>query len=340
MNMKATNTNPAAGVADADKSELSVDQGVDKLLAARVAPADEEADEETQPEESNEGDAPEEEEQGDEGEEGNDEEEQDSDEDSDSADEDDEEQEDDKKTHSIMVDGQEHKVTSKELKEYAQKGLDYTNKTKALGEERKQIQTVQSEWKQKTESVISELQLLEVGLTAPRYKQEEIDALMATDPAKATQLKHEEDKRLQSLKYVKDRIATVKHEQAEAEKAQLLERKKENYQRLVEVMPEMAFNATDKKPSEAATRLNTYLLGSDFTQEDIDSVVDHRYFVMAEKARKYDELTKGKKPQQKKPVPKVTKKTVVKKPLPKRTAMDKLSKSGSIEDALDVLLNK
>lgn len=337
------NTKPMTSAVEGNGA-LTVEQGVDELLKKK--PADQNTDEPT--DDSN----PNPEDQADEAVDGNEEEEtvdenENSEEDPDSADDEDEQATDDEqsdedseeKVHSLLVDGQEHKVTAKELKALAQQGMDYTNKTKALAEERKVIHATQSEWKSKADAVVQEYQVLEVGLMHPRATQEQIDELMKTNPAQATQLKHEEEKRLASLKYVRDRITSVKAEQAKVQEAQVLEQKKTAYQELVRQFPEFAFNATEKKPSEAATRLNSYLTSQDFSQEDIDAVADHRHFVIAEKARRYDELMKTKKPAPKKPLPKVTKKTNVKAPPPKRSPMEKLGKTGSIDDAVDLLLN-
>lgn len=337
----APNTKPMSSSPTAveGSGELTLDSALDEVLKKEPQNSDEPSDDAN----------PNPEDQADDAVDGNEEEEtvdenETSDEDPDSADDEEEQadgesDEDDTKTHSLLVDGQEHKVTSKELKALAQQGMDYTNKTKALAEERKVIQATQSEWKSKGDAVVQEYQVLEVGLMNPKHTQEQIDELMKTNPQAATQLKHEEEKRLQSLKYVRDRISAIKAEQQKVQDAQVLEQKKTAYLELVKQFPEFAFNATDKKPSEAASRLNSYLVGQDFSQEDIDAVADHRHFIIAEKARRYDELMKAKKPAPKKPLPKVTKKTAVKAPPPKKSAMEKLGRTGSIDDGVDVLLN-
>lgn len=335
-NNNANTKQPKAAVA-ADNSPLSVEDAVDTLLESDAEEQPGEQEEETVEDEQAEDDTSDDEQPD---EDSDEQEEDDSEDESEEEETEDDESEDEEagKKHKLLVDGKEYTVSDTEMKELAQKGMDYTNKTKALAEERKEITQAQSYVGEKIRHYATELKVLEVGLSTPAFTDAQIDEVMKTDVNRATQMKHDNEKRSQALQLVRDKIKEAESEKARIDDVKLMEDKKAGYQHLVQTFPEFAYNATENKPAEAAARLNTYLLGMDLPQETINQVSDGRYLVIAEKARRYDELMKTKKPHPKRPIPKVTKRiSKVTKPSQKKEAFKKLERSGSIDDAVEFL---
>ena len=119
----------------------------------------------------------------------------------------------------------------------------------------------------------------------------------------------------------------------------------EQSQLLMQNMPKVSSEWADpQKVPEAKGRLSTYLIGAGFTPKEIEETTDHRNFLIAEKARLWDE-SQGKLQITKKrmrTVPKVMKPGAGREPstvnLEKiRKAREQLSKSNHPEDALKVL---
>jgi len=76
-------------------------------------------------------------------------------------------------------------------------------------------------------------------------------------------------------------------EQQQAFQQQVQQRRAEEKQALLDKMPEWQDN---ERAKEGLTKVFDYLKGVGYQPQEIDAIIDHRAFVVAEKARRYDEM--------------------------------------------------
>ena len=243
----------------------------------------------------------------------------------------------------IKVDGQEQEVTLDELRNGYQRQADYTRKSQALAEQRKayeaNLQAIQSEREQYSQA----LQLMSTRQQNELAQYENIDwkALKEDDPMEYM------EKRLE-YQDARDQLTRVQQEQhrvAEQQRQQILEQTQQVMQneakKLSEVLPAYADPNSNLK-----NQLRDYALSLGFSQDDLNSIVDHRVVVVLHKAMLQDRAAQGtvKKAKASKPVPKVVKsgtpesKTQRSKKASQQRR-ERLSRTGSTRDATSVFLD-
>jgi hypothetical protein len=147
------------------------------------------------------------------------------------------------------------------------------------------------------------------------------------------------------LREAQDRVQSMQNEQGMAQQQQFEELQrmkgmaiKEEQQRLLEIVPEMA-DATKRK--EIASSMTSYALEQGFSQEELKELVDHRHFLVLMKAQKYDALQnsdiKSKKLKNKPKVIRAGKGTNKKSDTAKAkraASMKRLKESGHVDDSV------
>jgi hypothetical protein len=327
------NRAPAGTTAEASNKILSMWDS-EEQTASEVAdtPVDEEVVEETQEAEEVEEEAPESEEEG-------------------QAEEETEEEveeefevvaEEDLK-YTIKVDGEELEVGIDELKNGYQRQADYTRKSQALAEQRKETEAIQSErmqLEQERQMYANGLQMLQEQQSAKLNEFNSVDweSLKTEDPY-AYMIKKEECRDAQEkVQSVAQQQQYVQQEQMQQQQTAKAEFVRAEYARLVEALPEW-----ENKESTIKKDIRDYAATVGFRPEEIDQLADHRSVLVIQKAMEYDKLTKKVAPKKKavKKVPKVQKSgrgnskedaatEAIKK---KRT---RLQKSGKQQDAASV----
>jgi hypothetical protein len=216
----------------------------------------------------------------------------------------------------VKLDGVETSFPAKELAKGYMRQADYTKKTQELAESRKLLEQEQVE--------IATVRAKE------RERLELLDALLGDD---GSQL-------LEALGYSPDQRHAWQAHRNKLQQESMRERMevwqgqlRQEAQKLKEVMPEL----TD---ANARQQLAGYLRQYGYSGEELSQLVDHRVLVVAEKARRYDELMSRKqdvlKPQAKaapmqKPQGKPGAPSA--KAEARKRAMESLRKSGSLRDA-------
>lgn len=237
----------------------------------------------------------------------------------------------------VKVSGEERQVTLNDLKEGFQLKSDYTRKTQDLAEREQQLQ-------QQAQGVIE--QEKEYGQLVDALKQR-LDTLIPPEPdwaqlAQTDPIEHTRQRA--AWDQLQKQVKTVEAEQERlAEESQ--KRMQQDYhgylrdqqQRLVTALPDL------KEPEKARdffTNLNQYAINEyGFNQQEVMSIADHRFYLIAEKARKYDQLqadTEGKVVGQKhvptlKPGAKTRSEPVRSKS--RRKAKERLERTGHTRDA-------
>ena len=245
--------------------------------------------------------------------------------------------------YTIKVDGEELEVGIDELKNGYQRQADYTRKSQALAEQRKETEAIQSErmqLEQERQMYANGLQMLQEQQSAKLNEFNSVDweSLKTEDPY-AYMIKKEEFRDAQEkVQSVAQQQQYVQQEQMQQQQTAKAEFVRAEYARLVEALPEW-----ENKESTIKKDIRDYAATVGFRPEEIDQLADHRSVLVIQKAMEYDKLTKKVAPKKKavKKVPKVQKSgrgnskedaatEAIKK---KRT---RLQKSGKQQDAASV----
>jgi hypothetical protein len=223
----------------------------------------------------------------------------------------------------VKVNGEERLVSQADLIKGHMLHEDYTRKTTELAQERQRIRAEESQ------AYTQQLQQMKAVLTAAVGQDQQIDwaKLANEDPAEYVRQQHAAQERQRALNLLTQRQA----EEAERNLAETLTREQS---KLLERRPEWK---DDSKRGEDFAAMRGYLAKDyGFSEQEINSLTDHRHMDIAWKASQYDKLQASK--------PQVTKKV---EKLPVRherpgvasdgrgtkSTMDKLRRSGRVEDA-------
>ena len=211
--------------------------------------------------------------------------------------------------YTIKVDGEEFEVGIDELKDGYQRQADYTRKSQALAEQRKETENIQSErmqLEQERQMYANGLQMLQEQQTAKLQNFDGVDweTLKQEDPY-AYMIKKDEYRDAQ------ERVGNLQAEQrlVQQEQSQQIKQARahfvqQEYARLVDALPEW-----NDKDSTIKKDIQEYATSVGFKPEEINQLADHRSVLVIKKAMEFDKLTKKVAPKKKavKKVPKVQK---------------------------------
>jgi len=267
----------------------------------------------------------------------------------DEAEESDEEEGEESDLYAVKVDGEEVEVTFDELLKGYSRQSDYTKKTQELSQGRKEIEEAKftynsalAQMQQERQHYVTQLNQILQNSSNNLQEYDKIDwnTLKEDDPIEYVKLREDYrdgKEKMQALD--QQRQMAMQQQQAEAQKVQQEVIQGERA-RMVEALPEWG---DPEKQKELATDVKTYALSQGFSEEELNSLVDHRSVLVLMKAAKYDALenadVKSKKLKNK---PKVIRsgkgKTRGENSKSKRTAkMKRLRSSGHVDDAASIL---
>jgi hypothetical protein len=247
--------------------------------------------------------------------------------------------------YDVTVNGNKVKVTLDELLKGYSRESDYTQKTQELGNQRRDVESMQENLKSELDAVKSSRNKYseQLGKLVQQLQTEDnIDwqKLYETDPAEYVKKKAESDAR-------KEQLETAKVEQNKI----LFEQKKEqekiynNYlanerKLLTEKLP---VYGDPNKSEEFTKRLTSFAKDKGYTDQEISMMVDHRAIVLLADAYRYNQLKQTKLNKNKvKNAPKMVKSNAANVDSDSadqekmNTRMKKLKQSGHINDAKDV----
>jgi hypothetical protein len=242
--------------------------------------------------------------------------------------------------HTVKVDGEEKQVTLEELKrgysgqQYVQKGM------QQAAEAKKEAENVYYALMQERQNLANLVQQVQSGqnLTPPV---EPDSAMFDADPIGYMEAKIQYDNQMKAYQQNIGQVQEVMQKQSEAEQIARAEYAKQEAQRLVQVIPELADAGKAGKFKENLVRTATEVYG--YTPEEIAGISSHRDFLVLRDAMKYREMMSGKSEVQKKvkkakPAIKPGTKRVNTKTDAVRKQTERLKKSGSIDDALALIM--
>jgi hypothetical protein len=211
--------------------------------------------------------------------------------------------------YTIKVDGEELEVGIEELKNGYQRQADYTRKSQALAEQRKETEAIQSErqrLEQERQMYANGLQMLQEQQSSKLQEFESIDwtALKADDPYQYMLKKDEYRDAQEKVQNVQQQQMLIQQEQAEEAQKARAHFVQQEYARLVEALPEW-----NDQESTIKKDVQEYAKSVGFLPEEINQLADHRSVLVIKKAMEYDKLTTKVAPKKKavKKVPKVQK---------------------------------
>ncbi len=211
--------------------------------------------------------------------------------------------------YTIKVDGEEFEVGIEELKNGYQRQADYTRKSQALAEQRKETENIQSErmqLEQERQMYANGLQMLQEQQQAKLKDFDSVDweTLKQEDPY-AYMIKKDEYRDIQEKadNAAQQRVLIQQEQQAAAQKERG-EFIQQEYARLVAALPEW-----NDKDSTIKKDIQEYAASVGFRPDEINQLADHRSVLVIKKAMEFDKLTKKVAPKKKavKKVPKVQK---------------------------------
>lgn len=246
-------------------------------------------------------------------------------------------------SYTIKVDGEEYEVNLEELKAGYQRQSDYTRKSQAIAEQRKQNESVQEErikLEQERQMYANGLEMLREQQDAKLTAFDEVDwnTLKEEDPY-AYMIKKDEYRDAQDkIANAEQQQQIVHQQQAQSQMAARSAYVQNEYAKLVEALPEWA-----SEDSTVKTDVRDYASKAGFLPAEVEQLSDHRSVLILKKAMEFDRLTKKVAPKKKavKKVPKVQKSGRGKVKAEAASEVDqkkraRLRKSGNTDDAASV----
>ncbi|MCS5550594.1 MAG: hypothetical protein NZ811_03645 [Gammaproteobacteria bacterium] len=246
-------------------------------------------------------------------------------------------------SYTIKVGGEEYEVNLEELKAGYQRQSDYTRKSQALAEGRKENEAIQEErtqLEQERQMYANGLQMLKDQQEAKLSEFSDVDwnSLKEEDPYQYMIKKDEfrdAQEKVQNATQQQQIVQQQQYEQAQKNRAEFVQ---DEYAKLIKALPEWA-----DKDKSIKDDVRKYATESGFLPEEIGQLADHRSILILKKAMEFDKLTKKVKPKKKavKKVPKVQKsgRGKVKAEANTEAAKKKrtrLKKSGNADDAASI----
>jgi hypothetical protein len=241
--------------------------------------------------------------------------------------------------HRLKVNGQEIEVSLDELKAGYSRDSDYRQKTHSLGMEKRDLESQKNSLRQSYDAKLQELNdLLATADATVRQQQGSADLqkLYEEDPTQAAKLDYQ----------LRQQNRAIEDMKSKAREAQI-----KQYNEFLETQKELAATkipeySDPNKADQFKINMRNSLRGYGFNDEEIGTMADHRFLMVAKDAMSYQSL-KDKRPIVQKKVanaPKVVKPGVAKSTTSSgreqiRNKIGKLRKTGNINDASSAILD-
>jgi hypothetical protein len=246
-------------------------------------------------------------------------------------------------SYTIKVDGEEYEVNLDELKAGYQRQSDYTRKSQALAEGRKDNEAIQSErlkLEQERQLYANGLNMLKQQQTSnlSEFKKVDWKSLKEDDPYTYMIKKDEYRDAQDKVRNVAQQQRIVQQKQSQHMAQARASFVQEEFNKLMEALPEWG-----NESSTVKNDVRDFALSAGYSSEEVDQLADHRSVLVLKKAMEFDKLTKKVAPKKKavKKVPKVQKsgRGKVKSEAANDSSKKKrtrLRKSGSQDDAASI----
>jgi len=198
--------------------------------------------------------------------------------------------------YAVTVNGEEQEVTLDELVKGYSRQSDYTRKTQELAEQRKSFEQNQEKVNQEFGNIQAERQQYVEALQNVIQNSSEVfekfsnvnwENLRETDPIEYVTKREE-------FREAQEKVQKIQNEQHQAHQKFLEEGNKQRqvflqkeHSALVEALPDWG---DSEKQKTIAKELRSYASSQGFSNEELDSLIDHRSILVLLKASRYDKL--------------------------------------------------
>lgn len=189
------------------------------------------------------------------------------------------------------VDGQE--LSADELRKGYLRQSDYTKKTQFLSEQRKEMENLTQQYSSQLQQIQAERQQYIQHLQALSENQDikkfDIDweRLRLEDPLEYVTKRQEFQEAKEKAEELKTKAKQVRARSAAEEEQKWAKVVEDEKSKLIAALPE--WGETDSQ-RQLATELRTYAQTQGYQEPEIDSLVDHRSFLILRKAMLYDQM--------------------------------------------------
>ena len=201
--------------------------------------------------------------------------------------------------YAVTVNGEEQEVTLEELTKGYSRQSDYTRKTQEIASDRKGMETLQQQYNSEISQIQQERQqYLEslnqiISNTASgldKFVNVDWNDLKESDPLEYVTKREE-------FREAQEQVQAMQQEHYVAQQRQSQDIQKfrtkalqEEHGKLVSVLPDWA---EPEKQKKIVSEIRSYASGQGFSDEELNSLVDHRSLLVLMKAQKYDKLQKA-----------------------------------------------
>ena len=255
------------------------------------------------------------------------------------------EEEEEELLYAVKVDGEEQEVSLDELLKGYSRQSDYTRKTQDLSTERREMESLQEKYNSEMAQIQAERQQYTEYLSQiversmgglDKYANLDWEAMKSSDPIEYVTKREEFREAQEKIQAMRNEQATAQQKQAEESKQLHSQMVQEEHLKLVSAEPD--WGEPDKQ-KELAGNVRKYALSQGFSEEELNSLVDHRSVLVLMKAAKFDAIdkadVKSKKIKNKPKVVRSGKGTTKNEGSKKKRAaeMKRLQQSGRVDDA-------
>lgn len=191
----------------------------------------------------------------------------------------------------IVHNGEEKQLTKAELKELAQQGFDYTQKTQQLAEQRRyveqqaQLVQQQAQFAAQFTDQIAEAKALQSQLD--QWRGVNWSELAQTDPMQYLSLHHQYQEAKEAHQTKLQELSHLQQQAQQTAAQQQAQRLQQEAQAMKQAIPEWKDQA---RANAEMTELRQWLANTGFGEQEIASVQDHRQVAIARKAMLYDKM--------------------------------------------------
>ncbi len=191
----------------------------------------------------------------------------------------------------IVHNGEEKKLTKDELKELAQQGFDYTQKTQQIAEQRRYLEQQEAAIQQRAQFAaqftdqLAQAKALQGQLE--QWQKVNWIELAQTDPMQYLSLHHQYNDAKEAYQAQVQSLTQAQQNAQQAEQQQRAERLAREAQAMTQAIPEWKDTA---RANAEMGELRSWLAKTGVSEQEIESISDHRHVAIARKAMLYDKL--------------------------------------------------
>ena len=207
--------------------------------------------------------------------------------------------EDEEALYAVTVNGEEQEVSLEELLKGYSRQSDYTRKTQELSSDRKGMEELQQKYNSEMAQIQAERQqyteylnqIVESSMGGlDKYANLDWERLKESDPIEYVTKREEFREAQEKIQAMRNEQATAQQRQAEESKQLHAQMVKEEHLKLVSAEPDWG---EPEKQKELAANVRNYALSQGFSEEELNSLVDHRSVLVLMKAAKFDAIDKA-----------------------------------------------